>query len=176
MSKKTKILIFGTTCAGKTSVANVLKDKYSLNVIDLDDEARKVRQDIFINRDEKLLANTFESINNKVLEKVNVIFTSSFMYSPPEKVLDFHNNGFTIIHLYASLDESIKRRTTRHGGFLSEDRLERVKLNHTLHMEILNNDMLAELLDYSLDTTLYSKRTVTEKVISYLKNNTGLLL
>ncbi|MFC1756264.1 hypothetical protein ACFLZK_02635, partial [Patescibacteria group bacterium] len=71
---------------------------------------------------------------------------------------------------------SIKRRTMRHGGFLSKERLERVKINHALHMKILNNSMLADLINYSLDTTTYAKKTVTDKVIEYIKDNTGLLL
>jgi len=161
-----KAVILGTSCAGKTSAGNILAEKYTFSVIDVDDEARKVKSDIFYDRDEAHIDEVFETTNQRVLRMDNAVFTTSFL--EPERVVEFHNKGFKIIHLYASLEETIKRRTKRHGGFLSEERLKRVKNNHKHHMKIANSSELNKLIGLTLDTTNLTTEETADKILKFL--------
>lgn len=168
MQRPIKAVILGTTCSGKTSVGNILSEKYNFPVVDVDDEAYKIKRDIFINRDEEYIDKVFESINQRVIKIESVLFTTSFL--EPERIVEFHDSDFKIIHLYTTLEELIKRRTKRHGGYLSKERLKRAKNNHKQHMEIEKDKKLSKLIDLSLDTTNMTVEEVTAGIVRFLSN------
>ncbi len=160
MRQSTKMVILGLTNSGKSSVAEILKDR-GWPVLEVDDEAQ-MKNDGIWPEDEEILDKLFKEVNTEVLKMKNIIFVTSFLEIADLK--KFKEVGFEIVEIYADYEELQGRKIKRDGH--PEDNFERFNRNYNNYQRM--RGQMEKYFDLSLNTTGVEPVVTAGKVESYL--------
>ncbi len=160
MHKKVKVVLLGLTNSGKSTVANILKDK-GWPILEVDDLAQENNNGIWP-EDEDFLDKLFKEINTKVLKMENVIFVTSFLEI--EEVKAFYESGYKIIELHAKYDELVRRKVKRDG--IPKDNYERFNRNYNNFQIMI--PLMKGYLSLRLDTTGIESKEIARQIEEFI--------
>lgn len=157
------LLLLGMTCAGKSTLAPTLAQRYGLTLLEADDEVQRLNDGVWP-LDEATIDTYFAQTTPKVLQMEQVLYVISWLSKA--EIQAFYQAGFKLVELHASYDE-IKRRKVLRDDFAlyGEARLRR---NFHLYFELINDPEIKRLFSVSVDSSELEpdqvRRAVTEKL------------
>lgn len=159
-----RVVILGTTGSGKSTVANKLRRKYQLPVLEVDNEVSRLNNGKWP-KSQTLVDKLFEKTNQYVLDTNDVIYITPYLSK--ENIIKFYNKGFTFIELHANIDALLKRRIKRDNP--SKQEIERFTQNYQGYFEITQDPAIAKLFTKSIDTTKKTKGEVLNDILNQLE-------
>lgn len=149
-----KVLLLGLTGSGKSTIAPKIAKEFNLQLVEADNEVIKQNGGIWP-KEEVIIGKYFDISNTETVKRNNIIYVISWMNK--ETVINFKDNGFTIIELHADINELIRRKSQRDN--IAIDEIERFKENYGGYYEVINDNKIRNLLAASIDTTNMSIET-----------------
>jgi shikimate kinase len=156
-----KVMLFGCSGVGKSTVAASLGQPLGLRVLEADDEATRLNGGVWPAQEETI-DHFFELTNIRVLELEEVLYVTSWL--EPEEIAAFHQQGFVIIELYANLAALIARKQRR-GDTIDEQRF---LVNYRRSQEIIDSAQVQRMLSLSIDTSHLPPAKVKQTVATFL--------
>jgi dephospho-CoA kinase len=153
-----KAVILGLSGVGKSTIANVLKDKYALPILEVDDVVKDMKQENRIGSIK--VSEIFEMTNEKVLGMDNVIYVTSKLL--PERIEQFYDAGFKIIELHASYETIISRLKNRDN--IDKHEIENQKYKYKVYMERVDEPSIQKCFALRLDTTAIKEKDILQKI------------
>lgn len=159
-----KVVILGLTGSGKSTIGKVLKDKYNLNVIEVDDKVLEMNNNVWP-QEEKELDDFFEKINDEIIKTEGpVIYITSWLSK--ERIKQFHDKGFIIIELHANFETLLERKSKRDKK--SKDQYSQFKENYQGYIDLINDPSIKSLFIEKIDTSNMASEKVFKKMIDYI--------
>ena len=159
-----KLLLLGMTCAGKSTLATALAQRYGLTLLEADDEVQRLNGGVWPH-DEVTIDTYFAQTTPKVLKMEQVLYVISWLSKA--EIQQFHNADFKLIELHASYDETKRRKVLRDDFALyGEERLQR---NFYAYRNLIADPELSEWFTVSLDTTGLEPAQVRQAVFKRLE-------
>lgn len=159
-----KVIILGAPCTGKTTLVNLLREKTSLPLYEMDEEIRKMNSGLWPEKD--LYNSLSVEIFNKILSEKRIVYFTS--YFPADLLQQAIKTGFKIIQLTCPEDELLKRHSERMSNDPTlEDESEGLKENAKYQQKISEQG----IVDFFVPTEINIDITA-EKLLVYLKQIT----
>lgn len=163
---RVKLVLFGRTGVGKSTLAASLGRALSLRVLEADDEATRLNGGVWP-EEEEIIDHYFELTNQQVLEMDSVLYVTSWL--EPETIEAFHQKGFLLIELFADFATLLSRKEQR-GDMIDEKQF---TINYQRHLEIINHPKVQRMLSLRLDTSHLSSVRVEQVVMAFLNTTNG---
>ena len=159
-----KLLLLGTTCAGKSTLAPALAQRYGLTLLEADDEVQRSNGGVWP-PDEATIDTYFAQTTPKVLQMEDILYVISWLSKA--EIQAFYKAGFKLVELHARYDE-IKRRKLIRDDFdlYGEERLQR---NFHAYRDLIADPEVREWFAVSLDTTGLEPTQVRQAVFKRLE-------
>jgi shikimate kinase len=161
--KTAKFVILGPSSSGKTTIGNILKEKYALPIFECDDETRRLNKGRWPSS-EKVVDRLFDKVNKIALEKKNIIYITSYL--DQEEIQQFAARGFKFIFLYADFDVLLKRRLKREK--LSPNLLARFKLRYEGILKLAYSPRLTEYFPIKFEVSSSTNEQISENIFHYI--------
>ena len=158
-----KILILGLTGSGKSTCAKRIAEKFSLMLVEADDEVLRLNRGVWP-KQESVIDKYFEMTNDEVLRKDTILYVISWLEK--ERIKEFTNKGFKIIELHADMDELLKRK--QHRDDPSTEEINRFWTNYHNYLRVVNDPKLKNVFLLKLDTTNLAPKQTEELVLKVL--------
>lgn len=162
-----KLVLFGRTGVGKSTLAASLGQTFGLDVLEADDEATRLNNGIWPD-EEEAIDYYFELTNQQVLEMDSVLYVTSWL--EPDTIVAFRQKGFLLVELFADFDTLLSRKEQR-GDTIDEKQF---TTNYQRHLEIINHPQVQPVLSFRLDTSRLSPTRVEEIIEDFLNTTDGL--
>jgi shikimate kinase len=165
-SSAMKILLFGMSCTGKSTIARDLAQAFDLNVLEADDEVRRLNGGTFP-QDEETIDRYFEETNPKARAIDGIVYVISWLEK--EDILAFHKAGFVLVELRTNFETLKQRKLARDGiGVYDEERSRR---NYSLHSELTSNLEVRNQFKVSIDTSDLTSSETFQAVVEALSRS-----
>lgn len=161
-----KVVLFGRSGVGKSTLAPDIGKAFGLNVFEVDDETERLNGGVWPDDEEKI-DYYFALIHPQALEMDSVLYVTSWL--EPEEVAGFHQRGFFIIVLDADFATLINRKKQR-GDTIDEGRY---LTNYMRCEEIFDVAEAQRMISLKLDTTHLSPRETEQAVTAFLSSVNG---
>lgn len=159
-----KLLLLGTTCSGKSTIAKELADRFGLSLIEADDEVLKLNNGKWPS-EEHIIDKHFETINIATLGKNDILFVTSWLEK--EEILKFKQKGFLIVELHTTLETLLIRKQNRDK--LNKLNKARVEENYSSYKKITEDKTIEKALALSIDTSELNPKQIITKINEILK-------
>jgi shikimate kinase len=154
-----KILLLGTTCSGKSTIAETLANFYNLTLIEVDEEVLKLNNGIWP-KGERVSDKYFEQINKAVLNQENILYITSWLEK--DEIIKFNKAGFFIIEMHTTLEILLERKQKRDN--LTDAKKKRVIKNFKEYLKIIEDKEVQQVLNISLDTSKKEPKEVVKSI------------
>lgn len=162
--RQDKILLFGSVCSGKSTVALLLRGILTLPLIELDIQMKEIDPNVFQGTTE--YQNTIkEPLLSKFLQYPKIILVTSMLTEA--RLREFSKNGFVIFQTYCDPELMLQRRKERYGGKISDQKVKSTLRNWESHQSIIRNQKLSHLINDQIDTTDMSPLEVMNRILGY---------
>jgi shikimate kinase len=160
------VLLFGMSCTGKSTIARDLAGAFALNVLEADDEVRRLNGSTFPQHEETI-DRYFEEINPEARAMDGIVYVISWLEK--EDILAFHDSGFVLVALQANF-ETLKRRKLARDGIDIYDE-ERSQRNYSLHSELTADPKVRGLFKVTVDTSNLDSRETLQAILEALSKS-----
>lgn len=106
-----KIILLGTPLTGRTSVTNYLRDNMSLDVLDMDEELKRLNDGQWPGKQPELMEKLINQIIADVLSREKVVF-SGFFFGIKE-LEEARRKNFEVVQLKVGMDTTLVRNEER---------------------------------------------------------------
>lgn len=106
-----KIILLGAPLTGKTSVANYLKDNMSLDVLDMDEELKRLNDGKWPGEQPELMDELINQIIADVLSREKIVFSGFFFGI--EELKEARRKNFEVVQLQVDMDTTLTRNKER---------------------------------------------------------------
>lgn len=153
----------GPSSSGKSKVGKILKEKYKLPIVEVDDEVTGLNGGVWP-EDEKIIDKYFDKVHKIFLKKDNIIFITSFLGE--HEIKEFKKNGFKFVAIYAGFDFLLKRRIKRDQP--DQKLIERFRKRYNALLEIIKSHphLFEKIIDVSTQTPL----EIADGIFAVFKN------
>lgn len=106
-----KIILLGAPLTGKTSVTNYLKDNMSLDVLDMDEELKRLNDGKWPGEQPELMDELINQIIADVLSREKIVFSGFFFGI--EELKGARRKNFEVVQLKVDVDTTLARNKER---------------------------------------------------------------
>jgi deoxyadenosine/deoxycytidine kinase len=158
-----KIVIFGPSSAGKTTLGKALSNKLGVPIIEADEEVKKLNNGIWPN-EEKTIDTYFDKINTDVLLRKNIIYIISWLEK--DRIFEFNKVGFHLINLRGDFEVLLARRIRRDNP--KKHLIDRFRNNYFRYLKIVNDSKVSSAFLLDINTTGLNSEEVLDKAYTVL--------
>lgn len=161
-----KVLLLGITGSGKSTVSIPVAKALGLEVLESDQEIIRLNDGLWP-KDRELITRYMLAAHEEALKRDNVLYVTSWLSK--ERIKQFHQAGFKIIELHASMEELLRRKMKRDNP--DPDQIQVFKDGHDGYYEVVNDPEVQPLITLSFDSTDISSEAISESILKVLSNS-----
>lgn len=140
-----KIILLGAPLTGKTFVTNYLRNNMSLEVLDMDDELKRLNEGEWPGGQQKLMDKLINQIIPDVLSREKIVFSGFFFGI--EELEEARRKDFEIVQLKVDMDTTLARNEERMKEQPGNDAFKYYKKNLEYQNKIYELGLVDRVID-----------------------------
>lgn len=142
-----KIILLGVPLTGKTSVTNYLRDNMSLEVLDMDEELKRLNDGQWPGEQLELMDKLIYQIIADVLSRQKIVFSGFFFGI--EELKEARRKNFEVVQLKLDMGTTLARNKERMKEQPGNDAFKYYKKNSEYQNKIYELDLVDRVIDGS---------------------------